>query len=127
VLPEPEVFVNVASIDTTQHRTSLRVWDLPEGALRKEDSAPEVYLIRNRCKTWVESPDVLLKVLGRSWADVRSVPDGGLAGAGWHAPGSLLGSLCVPRSPSRLWPAKLPSRPSDRDDHRSCACGSSSS
>ena len=24
-----------------------------------------------------------------------------------------------------LWPAKLPSRPSDRDDHRSCACGSS--
>jgi hypothetical protein len=80
VLPEPQVFVNVASIDTAQHRASLRVWDLPEGALRKEDSAPEVYLIRNRCKTWVESPDVLLKVLGRSWADVRSVPDGGLAG-----------------------------------------------
>src|SRR5262249_14502718 len=54
VLPEPQVFVNVASIDTTQHRASLRVWDLPEGALRKEDSSPEVYLIRNRCKTWVE-------------------------------------------------------------------------
>ena len=64
---------------TRPRTTTLRVWGLPEMALRREDSRPEVYPIRNRCKTWVESQDVLLKVLGRSWGDVRLVPDGALA------------------------------------------------
>jgi hypothetical protein len=78
VTPSPEVFVRVTSFDTTTSSAALRIWDLPEGSLRKEDSKPKVYLIENRTKRWVTSPAVLF-ALGKSWADVRSVPDGGLA------------------------------------------------
>jgi hypothetical protein len=53
------------------------VWDMPEGCLRKEDSKPKVYLIENGRKRWVTSPAVLF-ALGKTWSDVRSVPDGAL-------------------------------------------------
>ena len=75
--PSPEVYVRVAAIDSAQGTASLRIWDLPESCLRKEDSKPKVYLIENGKKRWVTSPAVLF-ALGRSWADVRSVPDGTL-------------------------------------------------
>jgi hypothetical protein len=87
VTPDPKVFVRVttigpfSAIDTSSTDMSpaaaLRIWDLPEGSLRKEDSKPKVYLIENAAKRWVTSPAVLF-ALGKSWADVRSVPDGGL-------------------------------------------------
>jgi hypothetical protein len=51
---------------------------MPEGCLRKEDSKPKVYLIDNGTKPWVTLPAVLF-ALGKSWADVRSVPDGALS------------------------------------------------
>ncbi len=38
-----------------------------------------MYLIQNGMKRWVLSPAVLFG-LGKTWADVRSVPDGGLSG-----------------------------------------------
>ena len=78
VTPDPKVFVWVTVVDTSPATASLRIWDLPEGCLRKEDSKPRVYLIENGAKRWVTSPAVLT-ALGRSWADVRPVPDGGLA------------------------------------------------
>ena len=77
VTPDPRVFVLVSSIDSTAGTASLRVWDLPDGCLRKEDSKPRVYLIAGATKRWVTSPAVLF-ALGKSWADVRSVPDGAL-------------------------------------------------
>jgi hypothetical protein len=77
VTPAPEVYVKVTDISPTPPTATLRLWDLPEGCLRKEDSKPRVYLIESRAKRWVTSPGVLF-ALGRSWADVRSVPDGAL-------------------------------------------------
>jgi hypothetical protein len=77
--PDPPVFINVESIDPAAKTARLRVWDIPDQALRKEDSNPAVYLIRNGGKALVESPDVLTQILGRAWGDVRLVPDGGLA------------------------------------------------
>lgn len=76
VSADPKLFIRVVSIDPTP-TASLRIWDLPEGCLRKEDSKPKVYLIENGTKRWVTSPAVLF-ALGKTWADVRSVPDGGL-------------------------------------------------
>jgi hypothetical protein len=77
VTPSPEIHVRVAAIDSAQGTASLRIWDLPEGCLRKEDSKPKVCLIENGKKRWVTSPAVLFG-LGKSWADVHSVPDGAL-------------------------------------------------
>lgn len=77
VTPAPEVRFRVVQIDPVLHTASLRVWDLPEGCLRKEDSKPEVYQIRNGQKCWVTSPQALAG-LGKTWDDVRGVPDGAL-------------------------------------------------
>jgi Gametolysin peptidase M11 len=76
VSADPKVFINIISIDSTP-TASLRMWDVPDGCLRKEDSKPKVYLMENGTKRWVTSPAVLF-ALGKTWADVRSVPDGGL-------------------------------------------------
>ena len=76
--PDPKVFLRVAAIDPVTGTATLRLWDLPEGSLRKEDSKPKVYLIENGTKRWITSPQ-MLAALGKSWADVRAVPDGGLA------------------------------------------------
>jgi hypothetical protein len=78
-IPAPEVYVSVASIATNPPTATLRIWDLPDGCLRKEDSKPKVYLIQNGTKRWVTSPAVLFS-LGRTWSDVRVVPDGALSG-----------------------------------------------
>jgi hypothetical protein len=77
VTPDPKVFIRVTSVDATAGTASLRVWDIPAGSLRKEDSKPKVFLIQGGTKRWVTSPQVLF-ALGKSWADVRVVPDGGL-------------------------------------------------
>ena len=74
--PAPKVFVHVSAIDQANHVATVHVWDLPDGSLRKEESRPAVYLISEGAKVWVESPGVLL---GKTWADVRIVPDGGLS------------------------------------------------
>jgi hypothetical protein len=79
VTPDPSVNIRVSGIDPAQGTASVRIWDLPDGCLRKEDSKPRVYLIENGAKRWVTSPAVLF-ALGRTWADVRSVPDGALNG-----------------------------------------------
>jgi gametolysin peptidase M11 len=77
VTPDPKVFVRVTAIDPGVPAASVRIWDVPEGCVRKEDSKPKVYLIQNGTKRWVTSPAVLT-ALGKTWADVRAVPDGGL-------------------------------------------------
>jgi hypothetical protein len=77
VTPEPKVFIRVASLNATVGTATLRVWDIPAGSLRKEDSKPQVYLMQGGTKRWVTSPQALFG-LGRTWADVRVVPDGGL-------------------------------------------------
>ncbi|NJD08183.1 MAG: hypothetical protein FIA97_17050 [Methylococcaceae bacterium] len=79
VTPDPQIFVRVSAIDSGLGAATLRIWNLPEGCLRKEDSKPKVYLIQNGRKRWVTSPQVLY-ALGKSWADIRSVPDGALNG-----------------------------------------------
>lgn len=78
-IPAPEVHVKVASITTSPSTATLRIWDLPDGCVRKEDSKPKVYLIQNGEKRWITSPDVLFW-LGKTWSDVRAVPDGALSG-----------------------------------------------
>jgi hypothetical protein len=41
------VFIRVAEIDPGLGTATIRVWDIPEGSLRKEDSKPKVFLIEN--------------------------------------------------------------------------------
>jgi hypothetical protein len=77
VMPNPRIFVRIVNIDTVSATATLRVWDMPEGSLRKEDSKPKVYLITSGQKRHITSAQVLYS-LGHSWADVRSVPDGAL-------------------------------------------------
>jgi hypothetical protein len=74
----PKVYAQVSSINAALGRAQVRVWDLPEGSLRREDSDPKVYLVENGTRRWVTSPAALYD-LGKSWADVRVVPDGGLS------------------------------------------------
>jgi hypothetical protein len=79
VTPDPPVYFRVTDISAAPAAATLRVWDLPDNCLRKEDSKPKVYLIQNGTKRWVTSPAVLA-ALGRTWGDVRAVPDGALTG-----------------------------------------------
>lgn len=79
VTPDPPVYFQLASISAAPATATLRVWDLPDNCLRKEDSKPKVYLIQNGTKRWVTSPAVLF-ALGKTWDDVRAVPDGALMG-----------------------------------------------
>jgi hypothetical protein len=78
VTPDPQVFVKVTRMDTTTGTATVRIWDIPQGSVRKEDSKPKVYLIENGAKRWITSPQVLFRI-GKTWADVRVVPDGGLS------------------------------------------------
>jgi hypothetical protein len=78
VTPDPQLFVRVVSIDAATESASVRIWDLPEGSLRREDSKPKVYLIASGTKRWVTSAQALFS-LGKTWADVRLVPDGSLS------------------------------------------------
>ena len=78
VTTAPSVFIRVVGIDSTVGTATLRVWDLPEDCLRKEDSKPKVFLIQGGKKRWITSPQVLF-ALGKTWADVRVVPDGGIS------------------------------------------------
>jgi hypothetical protein len=78
-IPNPDVSFRVTSIASAPATATVRLWDLPDGSLRREDSKPKVYLIENGTKRWVTSPAVLTW-LGRTWADVKVVPDGALAG-----------------------------------------------
>lgn len=52
--------------------------DLPEHALRQEDSDANYYLIEGREKRRVTSGAALSR-LGRRWSEVRKVPNGALA------------------------------------------------
>jgi hypothetical protein len=77
VTPDPKVWIRVTAIDAATETATVRIWDAPEGSLRREDSKPKVYLIENGAKRWVLSPQVLFAI-GKTWADVRVVPDGAL-------------------------------------------------
>ena len=77
VTPDPAVNVRVTAVTADPPTATVRIWDVPEGCLRKEDSKPHVYLVEGGRKRHVTSPQVLF-ALGRDWSDVRSVPDGGL-------------------------------------------------
>ena len=76
--PDPKVFVRVVSFDDQHGFANIRIWDIPNGCLRKEDSRPEVYFIQNGKKHHIVSPEVLLAI-GQSWSDVKEVPDGSLS------------------------------------------------
>jgi hypothetical protein len=77
VTPNPRVFFRITGIDAAVSTATLRVWDIPTGSLRKEDSKLRVFLIQGGTKRWVTSPQALF-ALGKNWGDVRVVPDGGL-------------------------------------------------
>jgi|tagenome__1003787_1003787.scaffolds.fasta_scaffold20865982_2 hypothetical protein len=76
-LAGPGVTVRVVGISSSPPAATVRMWDLPEGSLRKEDSKPQVWLIENGQRRHIPSPAVLT-ALGRTWADVRTVPDAAL-------------------------------------------------
>jgi len=78
VTPDPKVFIKIVSFDNIHGFASVRLWDIPNGSFRKEDTRPEVYLIQGGQKQHITSPQVLF-ALGRTWADIKSVPDGGLS------------------------------------------------
>jgi hypothetical protein len=67
----------VASVDPNAATATVRIWDIEEGSLRREDSSAPVYLIQNGTKRWVTSPGVLF-AMGKKWNDVAVVPDGAL-------------------------------------------------
>ena len=87
--PAPEVYVRVTGIDAAQGTASIRLWNLPENCVRKEDSKPHVYRIASGQKRHITSPAVLF-ALGYTWADVKSVPDGALDFLPTGAPLTLL-------------------------------------
>ena len=78
VTPAPRVWIRVTAIDAAADTATTRIWDAPEGSVRREDSKPKVYLIENGAKRWITSPQALFGI-GRTWADVKVVPDGGLS------------------------------------------------
>ena len=75
--PDPKVFTKIIGIDSNAGTAAVHVWDIPQGRLRKEASKPKVYLIEGGKKCWVPSEQVLTQ-MGKTWDDVREVPDGGL-------------------------------------------------
>ena len=83
----------VTNINAAPPTATVRVWDLPDNCLRKEDSKPKVYLILNGAKRWVTSPAVIV-ALGKTWADVRAIP-------GWRADGYPRWPGCQFCQPSR--------------------------
>jgi hypothetical protein len=95
-LPAPEIHVNVTAIAANPTTATLRVWDMPEGCLRKEDSKPKVYLIQGGAKRWVTSPAVLFG-LGKNWGDVRVIPDGSLTSVPDGPDVSLMTASVTPR------------------------------
>lgn len=95
VTPDPPVYLRVVGIDATQASASVRLWNLPERSVRKEDSKPAVYQISGGQKRHITSPAVLF-ALGYSWADVKSVPDGALDALPTGAPISLLSASISP-------------------------------
>ena len=76
--PDPPVFIKIANVDTSGQSASVRIWDLPDNALRKEDSDPKVYLLQGGKRRWVTSP-AALQAMGKSFSDVLAVPDGALS------------------------------------------------
>jgi hypothetical protein len=87
--PDPVVCLRVVGIDATQGSATVRLWNLAERSVRKEDSKPAVYQITGGQKRQITSPAVLF-ALGYTWADVKSVPDGALDAIPTGAPISLL-------------------------------------
>ena len=77
VTPDPHVYVRVVNIDLAASTATVRLWNLPEHSVRKEDSNPAVYQIAAGHKRHITSPAELF-ALGYTWADVKSVPDGAL-------------------------------------------------
>lgn len=77
VTPDPKVYVQNMNINQTSGTATVRIWEVLGGSLRKEDSKPGVYLIENGTKRWVISHSALF-FLGKSWLDVKVIPDGTL-------------------------------------------------
>jgi hypothetical protein len=78
ITPAPQIFMKIISIDHTLGTATIWIWDIPDGSLRKEDSKPEVYLIENKTKRLVTSPQALDSLV-KSWISVKIVPDGALS------------------------------------------------
>ena len=75
----PKVYVEVASIDPDAQKATVRVWDLPENALRQEDSDPNVYLITSGKKRLI-TPAAVSRLRGISIVTtVHRVPNGALS------------------------------------------------
>lgn len=81
VSPDPPIFVQVMSIDVVPATATIRLWDLPDGCLRKEDSDPKIYLVVGGAKCWIPSPQELTD-LGFTFSQVKSVPDRGILSVG---------------------------------------------
>jgi hypothetical protein len=95
VTPAPEVYVRVTAIDAAEGTASLRLWNLSEHSVRKEDSKPSVFQITGGQKRHITSPAALF-ALGYTWADVRSVPDGALDVLPTGTPLSMLTATISP-------------------------------
>jgi hypothetical protein len=74
----PKVYIEVVSIDPDSQKATVRVWDVPEDSLRRDESDQKLYLIDIGRKRLVASGTALRR-LGRKFRDVRSVPGGGLS------------------------------------------------
>jgi hypothetical protein len=74
----PTFYAEVVSIDFYSQKATVRVWDLPDHALRQEDSDANYYLIEAGEKRRVTSAAAITRI-GRKRSEVRKVPDGALA------------------------------------------------
>ena len=79
VTESPKVYIEVQSIDPGSQKAIVRVWDLPEDALRRDEADGNLYLIDIGNKRLVTSRPALLR-LHRKFNPIRSVPAGALAG-----------------------------------------------
>jgi hypothetical protein len=95
VTPDPHVYLRVVDIDPVASTATVRLWNLPEHSVRKEDSHPAVYQITGGHKRHITSPAELF-ALGYTWADVKSVPDGALNVLPTGAPLPVPSEVTVP-------------------------------
>lgn len=86
----PYVGLYVRSL--TPKKAVVAIWDMPEGSLRREEGASQIYLVQNGAKCPIS--EAQLTTIHKRPDDVRTVPAGGLQplplGTTIHAPGVAL-------------------------------------
>jgi hypothetical protein len=68
--------MKIVSVDNILGTATVQIWDLPEKSLRRRTLIKGYTLSKTTLKDGLLRQDLF--ALGKSWTDVRSVPDGTL-------------------------------------------------